>query len=471
MKLWLSALGYFNRTAFASAAYLADFGPIAAVLLSATCVGNDGKQCPIFHGSLAPELFSSTRPDLFDHTCSASKFQNLLLRSNCLTWTHTINLLSYYDTSVQICDSIMKTLSNTRYSCRSVRTLRISVRDSHDQSPFLSFIENHCTVLEQLELQIERRIDLSFLVKRAQTLESLKLVLKKQGTLPSTVMTVPFDRLSHLRKLMLDDLLEKNSFEHLSKCRSIEVLEIRSHSSIVSDADFLHFKKLVNLQELSIDFSIEHITSECFDEVLSSLPFLRKFHVGKMMSETLFPHLPMCPLDDFSCSGGFTDELIQRMSQIKTLKTLKSVTYLANMDALDWKPLTTLPVLHSLLKIPTSQMSLESVKIICSISSLRILQFFGDGIVDDWFEPISIMIHLQELDCDYAVKVTGCGLHHIYEMKSLHKLSLFGNLRDCRMPHLAELQKRLPWLTLEPRHLQLGLNAYLKLQEKKNISQ
>ncbi len=63
---------------------------ILAVLLSATCVGNDGRSCPLFHGSLAPMIFGKT---------SDEKLRRLLLKSNNITWIQSFLWCNYFTRS------------------------------------------------------------------------------------------------------------------------------------------------------------------------------------------------------------------------------------------------------------------------------------------------------------------------------------------------------------------------------------
>jgi hypothetical protein len=217
MKIWLNAFGYLTNNA-----------RIAVTLLSGTCVGNDGKRCPLFHGSLAPVLFSVKK---------FSKFEKFLLLSNNITWVHTIYLFftteyePNFNTS-QLNGKIIKTLGNTRYSSRSLRNVVISTVCSIDINPFLRFVENHCTNLEHFEVlvhtwRLSKRAQpqFSFLSTHRQTLTSLSL------DVPS-YLSVPFEELTFLKTLKLGKISDAVCESVSKRASSLENLILMDASSI-----------------------------------------------------------------------------------------------------------------------------------------------------------------------------------------------------------------------------------------------
>ncbi len=90
---------------------------ILSVLLSATCIGNDGRSCPLFHGSLGPMIFGKA---------SDGNSRRLLLKSNNITWTQTV-FRSNFLLFPTLQNEIFQALSKTRYSSRSLKSLHVRV--------------------------------------------------------------------------------------------------------------------------------------------------------------------------------------------------------------------------------------------------------------------------------------------------------------------------------------------------------
>jgi hypothetical protein len=112
--------------------------PIAVLLFSATCVGNDGKSCPLFHSSLAPMIMSEL------HRCY--KLAILLLQANTITWTQNL-VLDTAETQKHV-DKIIELLPKTRYSCRTIRSVELSSNPSPvNASKVIEFLTQHCEAL------------------------------------------------------------------------------------------------------------------------------------------------------------------------------------------------------------------------------------------------------------------------------------------------------------------------------------
>jgi hypothetical protein len=451
MKIWLNAFEFAHPTIKYNA-------QVAAILFSATCVGNDGKRCPLFHASLAPELFSASYK---------LEFQNLLLLSNNITWARAVQFWFVKQLSHHY--NILNTLTNTRYSSRSIKTVIMYVVCDVNVIPYFKFIENHCIALEHFEVTTNHVVglfDFTFLSTRAQTLVSLDLEIRNNST--ASLLSVPFDRLVRLRKLELYQI--NNAIcEHFTKCPSIERLLIWFAYDI-TDEGFSQLKKLENLRELVFNARITTVSSECLNDTLSSLEFLRKLHIScQSLNAETFRQITG-PLDDFRCSSRFDDgitdrldyEMMEHLCEIKTLKILDFGAVRCVTKA-GWEHLTKLPLLQSLL-VDTRDLSKKALENICSISSLRRLRFDDTAFTDDWFEQISKLVNLEQLEC-LAGKFTGSGFHHLYAIKSLRKLDLLC-APNCQIEKVVELQKRMPFLTLNlPRDVEIAVKKYFADEE------
>jgi hypothetical protein len=88
---------------------------VPLVLVSATCIGNDKKSCPLFHGSLAPILFS----EIETTESAVQTLHCFLLSSHNITWIKTLSLSNNED----VCCKMISVLLSTRYFSRSVKKL------------------------------------------------------------------------------------------------------------------------------------------------------------------------------------------------------------------------------------------------------------------------------------------------------------------------------------------------------------
>jgi hypothetical protein len=440
MKIYLQSFDFLDQFQLCA--------PLAAVLLSATCVGNDGKRCPLFHGSLAPELFSRTDPHMrvLGVPPPMKSLMILLLHSNNITWAHTMSLSPYGEITIDIdreIKNVINTLIETRYSSRSIKRVYIHLSATLT-APLLTFIENHCIALESLRLRCDVSVDFRFLSKRASTLVHLHLTVVDEGS----VLTVPFEQLSHLRSLEID-CPYRSLFAQIAKCPALEVLIIASPlNDRLLENDFRELKKLTNLRELSVEY-LSNVSMECINETLSSFEFLRKLNIPTVNADTF--RLFICPLEDLRFRHhDVDDEMMENMCEIQTLKTL-ALAVSSKITVTGWKRLTKLPLLQSLTLLGNQQLTREALEVICSISSLRILKFTGNAFEDFWFEPISKLENLEVLDCGgmffAATRITGSGLHHLYKLKSLRKLVMRPS-PNLRPDMFADLMKRMQSLTL-----------------------
>jgi hypothetical protein len=117
---------------------------LAAVLLSAQCSNAQGISTPLFHGSLAPKLFSD--PELW----SMRKF---LLDSNNITWSHTL-LIQKFDKESFVREMFSK-LASTRYNSRSLTTLICNPPSRRfAETEIADFVATHCKSLQRVEAKM-----------------------------------------------------------------------------------------------------------------------------------------------------------------------------------------------------------------------------------------------------------------------------------------------------------------------------
>jgi len=108
----------------------------AAVLLSATCKGNDPllPLCPLFHGSLGPMLFSDIGVVDYERKRYISgievHLQSLLINSHNITWSNHV----YFPFDKTRCQQLCDILSKTRYSSRSIKGCQMQCCNDHQES-------------------------------------------------------------------------------------------------------------------------------------------------------------------------------------------------------------------------------------------------------------------------------------------------------------------------------------------------
>jgi hypothetical protein len=224
----------------------------AATLVSATCIGNEGKSCPLLHGSLGPMLLakSEAKPQYK----SNSRFREFLLQSNCITWTPAISLMEGETASPEIISKLPK----TRYSSKSVKEVMITCFYNSDM---LNFVRTNCPFLEKLTMivgsesyslmaalpNLTTLVNLSFLPK---TLVYLHLHFSVDEVVAGGVNTLP--DLPALRTLIIKGCLSDSNLKHIcEKAPNLEVLEFNGGENL-TDAGFQELQKLEFLNALSL---------------------------------------------------------------------------------------------------------------------------------------------------------------------------------------------------------------------------
>jgi hypothetical protein len=458
LSFWINVLTFSH---ISDIEYAPDCARDAAILMSASCVGNDGKSCPLLHGSIAPQLFS-----VVPLTSQALILTRFLLNSNNITWVHKVslgfeNLRNSSDTSRKIVD----TLIGTRYFSRSIKAVKIFAIDNKQESLISSFIANHCHSLEHLELIAFQPFDLSFIGRKAATLNKLDLCM--WGDPHDTVepITVPFDQFFNLKSLRLGSPTLPPNLNHISNCESLEVLELARGSNTITDADFSKLRKLKNLRELAIDV-FSNVTSECLSATLASFTFLRKLQLRKNTTDGIISQLSTLPLfeDLILHVDSVARNFCENLTQITGLKVLRFTSPFVTI--FDLEHLTKLEHLYDL-EIGSEIFEIECWKLVCGISSLKRLITKGYSFDDDDLVSVPTLKNLEYLILDGTYNITGSGFHHLYEMNSLRKFSI-PFCERCKVEEIVALQKRLPSLSLElPVSVKKAVNEYLRNQEAK----
>jgi hypothetical protein len=120
-----------------------DYSVAAALLVSATCQGNDGKSCPLFHGSLGPTMFSRISWD------TGTTLQMFLLLSNNITWVNAV----YFPENAQDAQQMIETFSQTRYFCRSVKKISVDCKTFFQINGVKEFVKTHLAGVEVVDFR------------------------------------------------------------------------------------------------------------------------------------------------------------------------------------------------------------------------------------------------------------------------------------------------------------------------------
>jgi hypothetical protein len=274
------------------------FASEAAVLLAATCIGNDGKSCPLFRGSLAPMIFA---------TATNAALQTLLIESDTIEWTNGMMLhgwSSNRDAYVHIC----RRLQASRYSCRSLKSLKIvfvgsgpdnliALKDifssgywtaienftSEGSNGEVNFAETFASLTSTIrKVHVEDEVNPEFFTEFLPQLVNLESLALRQVCSENEHAFDSFNKLTKLKSLDFEetDLEEDSIFTLFQNVKtSLRSLRIRG------EGYFRNFKgigELENLESLTIIEPIV-ITEE---EISSwrSFPFLT--HLSLTISET-----------------------------------------------------------------------------------------------------------------------------------------------------------------------------------------
>lgn len=183
--------------------------PVATLLLSANAAkGNDGRYCPLFHGSLAPMLFAETH---------IIELQELLVNSNTITWTKGVNFDPYMYRSRF--EEVFAKLLKTKYFTQSVREISIN---SSDNKQFAPFCTTSCRSLEKISV----------------------------SSAPISIREM-FSHLTHsLKSLRFDVTPRISGLDALDNFTQLESLSFQFTK--ITDEDFQHLRLLPKLKTLTI---------------------------------------------------------------------------------------------------------------------------------------------------------------------------------------------------------------------------
>jgi hypothetical protein len=218
---------------------------ILVVLVSATCIGNDGRSCPLFHGSLAPMIFGKTGDE---------NTRRLLLKSNNITWTQTVFWCNP-DRFPTLQKEIFEALSETRYSSKSLKKLHGSLYCEEDKRNLLSFLQTSCEALETLEIY-GQSVDFSI-----EELASCRALTNSLTRLVWSCLPIPtFDSLQ---------------LQHFNRLQ-----EFRLSFIWLKDDELHPLASLKNLRRLEFEW-VEGFSGSFLDVVCSSLERLRIVEIRK----------------------------------------------------------------------------------------------------------------------------------------------------------------------------------------------
>jgi hypothetical protein len=299
---------------------------ISGILVSATCIGNDGKSCPLYHCSLGPRLFSQIN----EWGSSALTFQTLLLGCNNLTWTQHVYLPKENQSLCTPCkdpETIMKTLSKTRYFSRSVKSLKFHGsslgKESKLRDAIAEFFVNCCQLVEKFE--VVEGID-DFGLEIVAKLSGLR---KLDISLCSKVTNQGIKSISSMPNLRVLDIstifgITGGALLHVSNLPSLEELDIGSLATFCED----HFKTLQNLHKLRV-LRAKHcsrLSDGCLDQI-ANITSLVELDISfcDNLTRNGFAHLvrlPILQILNVSLCDGVTDNVLSILSNFPQLRSL-----------------------------------------------------------------------------------------------------------------------------------------------------
>jgi hypothetical protein len=234
MKILFKCVAQDSRASLEDAFQLYDAPHVFSILLSATCIGNDGRSCPLFHGSLAPIIFGKT---------SDQTIRRPLLQSNNITWVNSV----FSDDSLQ--EEIFKTLAKTRYSSRSLKRLQVNVDTDEKKTRLNFFLTNQCDALETLDLSgADATFPLIELASSRPLTNSLIRLIFSSVAIPDFPQIQHFTRLRDLFLMNMETTDEQlHSLSSLKDLRRLELLYVTKCTGSFLDVVCTAFRKLQDL--------------------------------------------------------------------------------------------------------------------------------------------------------------------------------------------------------------------------------
>jgi len=402
----------------------------AAVLLSATCKGNDPTLplCPLFHGSLGPYLFSDigirdyfAKDSAFYFPCPSrdGKWQDFLLQSHNITWSKHV----YFPACTKLCKKICKVLSKTRYSSRSVKSVTLHRSTLPTSVPFIT---EHCSSVEKL---------IRLTGPRKPDDETMKHIAK-----------LPFVEKLYLQTSFVTD----DGLLHLSTLPNLQVLSVPSSTT---DIGLLNCTEMLKLRVLWLggcrrisDDGIGHISNSKWLEDLSLRGLFQLTDTACMHLRKL-PYLQML---DLSHCRGLTDNSLEFLRELNLLNTL-NLSGCFNISDVGMKHLSKLTNLQNLSLIGLTKISYVGVKHLVDLAALAEINLSGcHRICDAAIEHLSKLTCLKTLYLARINNITDLGFKHLLQLTKLQKLhlSLCRNLDDSVLRHLSTALIELRFLDL-----------------------
>ena len=308
----------------------------AVVLLSGTCKGNDPTLplCPLLHGSLGPMLFSDIDSEI------ETKLQSLFLNSNNITWSNHV----YFPSDKELCAKICGTLSKTRYSSCSIKSVGLHI---NTLAASVAFIKSHCQAVEEFrDIALTRvrrpRIDWHTTTDRTEIKDTDLELLSQLTFIKKLQLSGNFeitnDGLLHLSKisslqhlnLYHCDKITNDGLDHLSELSSLQHLYL-NHCNKITDDGLLHLSKLSSLQYIYVSCCRE-ITDDGLVHLskLSLLQHLALRYCKKICDDGLqhlfnMPSLDPEEVDVFQTAvtiegfEAFKKQLLENQARAKTM--------------------------------------------------------------------------------------------------------------------------------------------------------
>jgi F-box and leucine-rich repeat protein 14 len=214
------------------------------ILLSATCIGNDGTSCPLFHGSLAPMIFSQLIHDFW------SPLQLALIQSNNITWAHHLHL----PRNSQDCEKIMQALSKTRYFSRSVKSLTMNSEQLSDKSVVM-FLCAFCSGIVSFDVSDTSSLD-DDAVEVISSFKQIRHLNLDFSQITNVGLGYICSSLKNLRKLNLSacSRLTNEGIKLLVKLPQLDTLDLTSLSQLINDNGFEIISRISTLRVLILSF-------------------------------------------------------------------------------------------------------------------------------------------------------------------------------------------------------------------------
>jgi hypothetical protein len=376
-------------------------GSTAATLLSASCIGNDGKSCPLFHGSLAPMIFGGI------HNESQFLALEFLVHSNTITWVSSLHL-PRDDSTLR---TLIDILSKARYFSRSLKRLSFhaaALREEH----VAAFLQNNCPVVESIDIQHR-----NWFVG-----ENIQIVAKSFPRLRSL-------DLSGTQKLVDEDLAL------LPKLTNIKELVLNGQDRLFTNSNHLsqtsYICAITSLESLSL-FGCANVCDDFIEQIASSLPLLQHLNVAycPLVTDKSLLHLTSAKarLKSIVLAGceKVTDAGMSHLSKIPTLCAI-DLSRIYNITDAGCEYLFSLSSSLNTLALPfCSQITDAGIKSLAKGGCLENLDITDcSKITDESLKALSgANSPLVVLVLTACSKVTDEGLQHLAKIKTLQKLLL-----------------------------------------------